>query len=415
MSSVIANKNRAMGCIARMKRLVLRKGGENGIRSLSRTLGIANDEGGATTVDQKTLVAALAEYGVAFDADDLKALWTFFDRSGLGWMDPAELITALRCGVSPYRRTLIERAWDALPKEKDGAVALTNLLRAFQAAGHPSVVQGQRTAAAVQQDFATSFSLQTNPDGFITVQEFEQHYVAVSASYVVDDAFAALVRGCWKVTGADDYFTKTLSAQDNTFNESFSATQSLGAKQDISGNMLRRQQFETLVGQHRKALFAAKGGVRGVGRLFRLHDSASRSKYLSTEVFLEALWQNRLYVEDKSLLTFLDTNNDNTVDYACYLNLLIGEFPPARRLLLERLWKAFPTDKTNRAELSSVLRNFVAPDVTALNNFLEAWDKKFVPTGKVEAKELEEWYASLSAKTALDSVFEQIVQAEWSC
>ena len=413
MSSVIANKNRAMACIARVKRLVLRKGGENGIRSLSRTLGISNDEGGVNSVDQKQLVAAFAEHEISFDADDLKALWTYFDRSGLGTIDPAELITALRGGIPPLRRTLIERAWDALTKEKDGSVALTNLHRAFQAAGHPDVVKGNTTAAAVKRSFEDSFSLQTNPDGFITRQEFEQYYVAVSASCVVDDSFAALVRGCWKIHGADDYFTKTLSIQEKNFNESFSATQSLGDKQSISSKMLRRQQFDNLVELHRKTLFASKLGVRGVGRLLRLHDAA-RVKYISADVFLEDLWQNRLYVEDKSLLSFLDTNNDNTVDYACYLNLLIGEFPPARRLLLERLWKSFSTDKTNRAELSSVLKAFNAVDVTALNNFLDAWDKKFVPSGKVEAKEFEEWYASLSARTSLDSQFEQIVAAEWS-
>jgi hypothetical protein len=414
MSSVIANKNRAMACIARVKRLVLRKGGENGIRSLSRTLGIANDEGGASTVDQKQLAAALAEHGVVFDTDDFRALWSYFDRSGLGSVDPAELIAALRGGVPPFRRTLIERAWESLPKEKDGSVALTNLHRAFVPSGHPDVVKGLTSAVAIKQAFETSFSLQTNPDGFITRQEFEQFYVAVSASYVVDEAFAALIRGCWKIHGADDYFTKTLSFQDKKFNESFSASQSLGDKQSISENMLRRQRFDSLVELHRKVLFASKGGVRGVGRLFRLHDTA-RTKYLSAEVFLEALWQNRLYVEDKSLLTFLDTNNDNTVDYACYLNVLIGDFPPARRLLLERLWKSFPTDKTNRAELSSVLKGFIAADVTSLNNFLDAWDKKFVPSGKVEAKELEEWYAPLSANTSLDSQFEQILRAEWAC
>lgn len=413
MHSAIANKNRSNAVTAKVKRLLLRNGGENGIRSLSRTLGIAVDCGGASVVTKDTFLAALQEHQVTLSVDDVQAVWSEYDRLGVGTIDPVDFIASLRSGLSAPRRTLIERAWEVLPKDHAGAVELRTLLRRFDPSGHPDVVRGSRTTADVKDAFEKSFSTTSNPDGALTKQEFEQYYAAVSASMEDDDLFASLMRGCWHTAGADAYFTSTLALTSGTKEKSFYAIQSLNVKQTVTERMQQLETLATIVASHRNTLLAAKRGFRSLGRLIRARD-VERTGYLSTADFLDALWQNRLYVEDKSLLGLLDTNNDNTVDVYLYMNMVVQELPPARRCMLERLWASFPTDERNEVDIATIHKRFHAQDGHALNAFLDAWDKRQVPSGRVGFKELVEWYAPLSATCSMDLTFEQTIQSEWN-
>eukprot|EP00388_Colpodella_angusta_P003566 GDKJ01012532.1.p1 GENE.GDKJ01012532.1~~GDKJ01012532.1.p1 ORF type:complete len:193 (+),score=5.62 GDKJ01012532.1:73-579(+) len=164
--------------------------------------------------------------------------------------------------------------------------------------------------------------------------------------------------------------------------------------------------------KHRDIMLKNKMGFRGVGRLLRQKD-LEEVRYLPADDFLACLWQNRLYVDNGELLQFLDTNHDGTVDYALYLSTIMGELPPARQLLLERLWGKLPTDRKGRTDLSTIHRTYKAPDGVSLNTFLDAWDARLVPHGKVQFNELLEWMIPISQPIRADAAFEKLVKEQW--
>lgn len=414
MRSAIANKNQCAAATARVKRLLVRGTGFNGIRSLSRALGIADDRGNTTTITKDDLAAALEQFQIILSEEELNAIWSEYDRIGNGKIDPVDFTAALRAnGISAFRRTLMERAWGTLKKDPYGAVDTQLLTKTYNAANHPDVVRGARTEEDVKAEFRNAFSAATNPSGSISQQEFEQFYSAVSATIEEDDTFAALMRGCWNIAGADSYFTSTLALTSGTKNKSYYAIQTVQVKGDVTGQMQRKEALLRVVASHRKSLLASRLGFRGLGRLLRARDAASVG-YLSQEDFLDALWKNRLYIEDQTLLSLLDTNNDNTVDVALYMNMTLPELAPARRCVLERLWAKLPTDSNNNVEMNVLHKRFRAPDGNALNLFLDAWDKREVPSGVASFAEIVEWYAPLSVNTPMDVTFEQAVLAEWA-
>lgn len=414
MRSAIANKNQCLAATSRVKRLLVRNVGFNGIRSLSRALGIVQDCGGTITVSKDDLVAALEQFQIILSADEQASIWFEYDRLGNGLIDPVDFTAALRSnGISPFRRTLMERSWSTLKKDPHGAVDVQVLCKTYNASAHPDVVRGARSEADVQSEFRSAFSHETNPSGLVSQQEYEQYYSAVSATIEEDDMFAALMRGCWNIAGADSYFTSTLAMTSGSKTKSFYAIQSVQVKGEITQSMERKEALARVVVSHRSSLLAARLGFRGLGRLLRARDVQGVG-YLCQEDFLDALWQNRLYVEDKSLLALLDTNNDNTVDVALYMNMVLPDVPPARRCVLERLWSKLPTDANNSVDISVIHKRFRAPDGSALNLFLDAWDKREVPSGVVGFSEIVEWYAPLSSRTPMDAAFEQAVLAEWA-
>lgn len=412
MNSAVANKNRFTAVTAKVKRLLVRQHGSNGIRALSRSLNISLDEGGTTSCSKETFLAALAENGVEVLPEDVSAVWSELDRTGSGSIDPTDFISAICSGLPPTRRTLVERAWRSLRKDPNGSVELRTLYNAFCPDGHPDVVRGDRTARDVLQDLKTTFSEQTNPEGRISCQEFEQYYAAVSALHNEDDSFAALVRGCWPWPGTNPNFTTTLAMRSSA-ERSFTALQPIQIKRDVVETMKLNQELDSLLSTHRKILVSSKMGFRSVGRLLRIRDSTG-SMYIPRHEFEEALWQNRLYIKNPSLLDLLDTNSDGTIDILLYMNMVLRELPPTRRQILTRLWRTFSTDSQDMADIIEIHRRYVAKDGVSLNAFLDAWDRRLVPSGKVSLNEFFEWYAALSDSIALDSLFEQTVRQEWA-
>ena len=427
MNTAVSQKHLAEATVAKVRRRLQQKAGENGIRGLSRALNVTDDDG-HITVAKDPFAAALEAYGIVLSPEELKALWFCYDRDNTGALVATEFITALRGGLAPARRALVQRVFGLFAKNADGSVAVDDLRARFDPSQHPSVLRGQSSAEAVHEQFLTSFDESTNPDGLITRQEFEQYYAGVSASIDDDGYFAALMRGCWQIpaTNPEATFAMALDAEGGEVSResrcpargpasslrNFTTTQPIAAKEQIAGRIAQKAQFEALIAKHRAAMLAHKMGFRAVGRLLRQRD-ADGIQYLTREDFLRCLWQNRLYVEDESLLSFLDTNADGSVDYGLYMALIMGELPPARQLLLERFWRSLPADAQGRTDLSTVHRAFRAPDGVALNTFLDAWDARLVPSGKVAFVELLEWMLPISVKMASDAAFEKLVKEQW--
>jgi hypothetical protein len=140
----------------------------------------------------------------------------------------------------------------------------------------------------------------------------------------------------------------------------------------------------------------------------------SNTGFLDSEDFIECLWNSRLYCDDRSVLRFLDTNRDGTVDLRLYANFLLGSVPPARRLMVERLWSSFRADAQGTANVQEVVNRFQARSKEELEAFLTAWDVREARCGRVELNELLEWYAAFSASVATDAMFGALIESHWA-
>jgi Ca2+-binding EF-hand superfamily protein len=396
--------------IAKIKRVLLRSSGVDGIRALSRTLNVKDDCSGAK-IPKANLIKALNDHGVTLTEKEAAALWTVFDRQGDGFVVPTEFLTALRQGLSPERRALIQRAWSVFEKDTQGHVSLQQLVNRFDATRHPSTIRGEVDARAIAAQFKSSFDVGTNPDGTVSKQEFEQYYAGVSGSIDSDSTFAALLRGCWHLPGTSDEETAALVMADD--NKKFEVKQRLQEKESNLSQLKLRDIFQDTIQKHQTSLRSQRVGYRNLGRRLREADKDG-SGYVAQSDFVDILWKGRLYFDEPAAMQLLDSNSNGTVDYVLYMAHVKGELSPCRQLMMERRWQMFPRDRTDSTTLSAIHKAYHASNGESLSQFLDAWDKSGAKSQVVSYAEFEEWLIPASLEIPLDNGFEEMLKTQWT-
>ncbi|KEG14150.1 hypothetical protein DQ04_00601170 [Trypanosoma grayi] len=410
-----AKSTRFKAVVERTRRLLLNSAaGPNGIRALSRSLGIAVDSGGALLGREK-FVEALNSTGVHLDDGDVEAVMYALDRNGDGTLDPVDFIAALRRDLTPLKRTWIIRVWYLFSENRDGAVQIDELLGVFNASGHPAVVCGERTEAEVREEFQATFNTTTNPEGVITRQEFEQYYSCVAGTCPDDASFVTLMQGVWPVAAdAPDERPVQLAMEQNSANTTFKATLTAAEKSDVNKRRQHVADMDKLIRDvHRPAVMSDPLAVRQLSLSLREVDTDG-AFFLSRDTFLAALWKQRLYVTNpQDLLAVLDTKGDGSVDYLLYMMMLLPPLPSARLMMLERLWDLFPKDTSGGIDVLELHKRFQAKDGEEKNAFLGAWDVRRAIQRRVTMEELIEWYTPASLATQLDNEFDTLLKRQW--
>ncbi|KAK7196292.1 EF-hand domain pair/EF-hand domain containing protein [Novymonas esmeraldas] len=387
----------------------------NGIRSFSRSLGIADDLGG-TRVTANELRSALADNNVFLDAHEVENIFTVLDRTGDGTIDPTDFIASLCYELSPLRKVWLQRAWRVFSKDpEDGSVQVRELQQRFVADGHPAVVRGEKSAAEVRKDFDATFNEGTNPEGKVSAQEFAEYYSGVSASCSSDDAFVALLRGVWPLRGVSPAFTASLVTGEAQYRGSYRTEQSLAEKTAVASHEAARAALAGMMRrEHTPAVTASAAATRALCLTLAQADEA-RTGFVSEAAFIAALRQHRLYIPEPSLLACLDTNGDGSVDVRYYETLLLPPLPAARLMLLARLWaRCFEgKDRAYRAPVQELHRTYRASSPADKDAFLTAWDVRTAVDGRVEFEELVQWYAPQSAAVQRDKGFEDLLHRQW--
>eukprot|EP01062_Namystynia_karyoxenos_P074518 TRINITY_DN71446_c0_g1_i1.p1 TRINITY_DN71446_c0_g1~~TRINITY_DN71446_c0_g1_i1.p1 ORF type:complete len:458 (+),score=147.89 TRINITY_DN71446_c0_g1_i1:103-1476(+) len=430
--------------LAKVKRLILRKGGDNGIRALSRAFRVMDDDGDQT-LSPDELRNGLAEYGIQLSDAEIARLVTMFDRDRDGRIGITEFLTALRGGISAKRRAYVQRAFQIFDQNGDGRLTLDEIRARFRAAGHPLVVQGERSEEEVLNDFVASFDDATNPDGIISKQEFEQYYAGVSAGIDSDEYFIALLKQTWDL---GDSFGKSATKLDRTTGQetarspaaSFTGLDS--TLRTIKPTTYTLQEKEQAVGRHllgdrarhaikkveKTCLERVPTRFRGLGREFRKSDP-KRTGYVESEEVDEVLRRAKLHFhltpdEVEALKTEFDTDRDGTVDYLALMGAVCGELEPQRKILLERTWKRFRRTPKGLVSIQHLHDNYVAdytPEVAkglksrgqVLSAFLDAWDVRHCPSGKVSYDEFEEYYNAISREIPNSRHFDTMIKVSW--
>lgn len=398
------------------KRLLLRRSGSsvNGIRSLSRSLGIADDLGGQQ-ITREQLRAALGENGVELEGCDYDSIFTQLDRSGSGTIEPTEFIAAMRSDMNPLRRVWLRRVWNLFSKDAQGSVSVAELQRLYRPDEHPAVKRGEQTADAVRAEFESTFNATTNPDGRVSRQEFEQYYTGYSSACLDDETFTATLRGVWPIPGVSKEYSESLAAGTARYKEAYYTNQSLDKKASVAyKERLRAELLRVITDEHRPVTISSAR----TSRIFCRHLLSLAKEdngFILPSDFLEVLRCHRLYVADPAILAILDTNGDGKVDAFYYIELLLPQLPPARQMMMERLWVTVfnPSDPLSRISVHTLHDKFQCDDAEKKDAFLSSWDVREALQGKVQFEELVQWYLPQSLSLQRDVDFETLLCRNW--
>ena len=182
----------------------LKKRGAQGIRGLARNFKICDRDGSRSLdVQEFSKCCSMCKLGLALD--EVRTLFAFFDQGGDGLINFDEFLKAVRGRLSPTRRKLVIKVFNALDAAGDGNGYLTieDLQDAYSASNHPDVKAGKRTEQEVLKDLLETFEgagkggNSKKGDGMVTLDEWIAYYEEVSSSIDTDDYFGVMITRCW--------------------------------------------------------------------------------------------------------------------------------------------------------------------------------------------------------------------------
>ncbi|CAF1056410.1 unnamed protein product [Brachionus calyciflorus] len=139
------------------------------------------------------------EYGLNFSSDEIRELFSLFDRDHSGQIDFEEFLEKLRPPMRRCRIELVNKAFNKLDKNKDGIIEVSDLKGVYNVKQHPKYLNGEWSEEQILRKFLDTFDTRGSEDGIITREEFLHYYASVSASIDSDAYFDLMMRTNWKI------------------------------------------------------------------------------------------------------------------------------------------------------------------------------------------------------------------------
>lgn len=183
-----------------VRKLILKRSGSDGVRSLTRMLRCFDDSGdGKLSKDE--FKWGLMDYGIELEPTHYDELFNAFDRDRNGFIDFTEFLAVIRGPMSTPRLNVVGKAFSKLDKTGDGIISVEDLLNTFDASKHPSVLSGSLSEKDVLANMTTVWEGATgNHDGQVTKSEFADYYRDMSNSMDSDDEFIQMVQNAWNLS-----------------------------------------------------------------------------------------------------------------------------------------------------------------------------------------------------------------------
>jgi Ca2+-binding EF-hand superfamily protein len=161
----------------------------------------SSDDDKPVQLTKEDLSAGLARLGVPVTADVLDKVFVILDRDGSGLISANEFIGALRgAPLNDRRHELVELAFRQIDKNGNGSATLDEIAAVYDAAAHPSVINGTMTEQQVLEQFMAQWDTDHSGGG-ITLGDFLEYYKDLGASIEDDDYFELMVRNAWHLAG----------------------------------------------------------------------------------------------------------------------------------------------------------------------------------------------------------------------
>eukprot|EP01061_Rhynchopus_euleeides_P042891 TRINITY_DN7480_c0_g1_i2.p1 TRINITY_DN7480_c0_g1~~TRINITY_DN7480_c0_g1_i2.p1 ORF type:complete len:365 (+),score=144.40 TRINITY_DN7480_c0_g1_i2:73-1167(+) len=185
---------------------ILQRGGQNGVRTLSRMLRRMDDNGNRK-LDKIELREGLRYYGLDLTDEESDVLFHYFDTDKSGLVSVTEFLVGVRGKMSAPRLEVVRMAYTRLDKDNDRKVTLADLLQIYSVDGHPDILSGSKTPEEVIQVFAQDWDRDGN--SIITESEFIEYYKDISAGIDDDAYFELMLRNAWRMGGGKDWAANT--------------------------------------------------------------------------------------------------------------------------------------------------------------------------------------------------------------
>jgi Ca2+-binding EF-hand superfamily protein len=190
----------ARAVLKKVRAALIKKAGEDALHRLTRAFAAHDkDKDGALTKEE--LFNCLQQCGVPIAIAETEVIVKNFDPEGKGRVPLSELLRGLRGFLSDRRRKLIDMAYGCVDQHNAGVVTLDDIVKRYDASGHPDVISAKSTAEEVTRRFLSNWKV-SNPSS-VTRNEFADYYRNVSAMIDSDSFFESMMRGVWHLAGGD--------------------------------------------------------------------------------------------------------------------------------------------------------------------------------------------------------------------
>ena len=181
-------------------RAMLKKRGADGIQGLARNFRIC-DTNGSGQLDEEEMAKCFRLCKIGLSPEEADAIFHVFDTGGNGTVSFEEFLRAIRGRMSPPRKALVVKVFNALDGAGDGSGTLTvdDIAPYYNAAEHPSVKAGDKTEQQILEELLMGFEGRSGDrDGTVTLNEWVGYYEEISAGIDEDDLFGGMIAGTWK-------------------------------------------------------------------------------------------------------------------------------------------------------------------------------------------------------------------------
>ncbi|KAF0690658.1 Aste57867_17964 [Aphanomyces stellatus] len=183
----------------------LKARGAKGFTGLSRCFRVM-DKNGSGTLDLNEFRTAMDRLSLHIGANDLLALFDYFDTDGNGSVSVAEFLKGVRDPMNERRLLFVHMAFDLLDTDKNHVLTIDDIHTKYDARKHPDVIAGRKTEREIYAEFLDTFeSAARVHDGQVTLVEWTEYYANISASIDDDDYFELMMRNAWHISGGEGW------------------------------------------------------------------------------------------------------------------------------------------------------------------------------------------------------------------
>lgn len=155
------------------------------------------DRSGQRKASSQQLFRAFEALDAGWSQEDITDMVSCLDTNQDGLLSYEEFMYICRGSMSETRRQCVRKAFAKVDYNKSGSITEEEVRLFYNISYDPMLQTGQKSEEEVYQGFLST--VDTNGNGFITWEEFEDHYNGISATIERDEDFLTMMQRYWNL------------------------------------------------------------------------------------------------------------------------------------------------------------------------------------------------------------------------